>query len=616
MADPVSHASFLPPVLIFCAAAVLAVPLFRRVGLSAVLGYLVAGIVIGPSGLSLIGEAETVRGVAELGVVLLLFIVGLELKVSRLLSMRRDIFGLGAAQLASTATVFGAAAVGAGAPVRSAVVIGLALALSATSIALQMLEERGDLQASYGQRSFAILLFQDLAIAPILALMPLLARAGAVTDEGASFDMLVAAATAIAALAAVVLVGRYGLNRFFQLLASSGAREVMTASALLVVLGTALLMDKVGLSMAMGAFLAGVLLAESNFRHQLEADIEPFRGILLGLFFMSVGMSIEGAVIREHWLALLAATLAAVAAKIAIVGLLLRAFGSPRGDAVRGGAVLAMAGEFAFVLFPVATGLGLLNGPTAQFVTALAALTMLVAPLAAKALDLALARRRAARPEPEPDAFDGSQGRVLVVGFGRFGQVVDQVLLAQGIAVTVIDKNVDRIRAVARFGFRVYYGDGTRLDVLRAAGIDRSDVICICVDDRKTALKIVELVHDEFPRVRTCVRAYDRIHAIDLMKLQVDYQIRETFESALAFGQATLEELGFDPGEAAAVTADVRRRDIARLVMQKSQGIMGGADLLHGTRLEPEPLSVPKLRSHGLTPETRDIIGEDERAGA
>jgi monovalent cation:proton antiporter-2 (CPA2) family protein len=616
MTESASHASFLPPVLIFCAAAVIAVPLFRRIGLSGVLGYLVAGVVIGPSGLSLIGEAETVRGVAELGVVLLLFIVGLELKPSRLISMRRDIFGLGAAQLAATATIFGAVAVGAGAPVRSGAAIGLALALSATSIALQLLEERGDLQSSYGQRSFAILLFQDLAIAPILALMPLLATAGAAAGEGATFQALVAAASAIAALAAVVVVGRYGLNPFFRFLASSGAREVMTASALLVVLGTALLMERVGLSMAMGAFLAGVLLAESNFRHQLEADIEPFRGILLGLFFMSVGMSIDRSVIAEHWLALLVATLATVAAKIAIIALLLRGFGSPRSDAVRGGAVLAMAGEFAFVLLPVASGLGLLTGATAQFVTALAALTMLVAPLAAKALDLALARRRAALPEPEPDSFEGTEGRVLVIGFGRFGQVVDQVLLAQGIAVTVIDRNVDRIRAASRFGFRIYYGDGTRLDVLRAAGIERADVVCICVDDREAALKIVEIVHQEFPQVRTCVRAYDRIHAIDLMKLEVDHQIRETFESALAFGQAALEELGLDAAEAAAVAADVRRRDVARLVMQKSQGIMGGADLLHGTRLEPEPLIAPRARSHGLSPETRDIIGEDERAGA
>jgi voltage-gated potassium channel Kch len=321
-------------------------------------------------------------------------------------------------------------------------------------------------------------------------------------------------------------------------------------------------------------------------------------------------------VIRQNWLMLLAATLAVVAGKAAVVALLLRAFGSPRVDAVRGGALLATAGEFAFVLLPFAGGLGLLSDPAAQFVTALAALTMLLAPLSAKALDLALARRRAARPEPEPDDFEGVHGRVLLVGFGRFGQVVDQILLASGIAVTVIDRNVDRIRAAARFGMRVYYGDGTRLDVLRAAGIGRADLVAVCVDDREAALKIVEIVQEEFPRVRTFVRAYDRIHAIDLMKLQVDYQMRETFESALRFGRATLEELGVPEAEAAEITADVRRRDITRLVMQKAEGIMGGVDLLHGTRLEPEPLSAPKARPHGLSPETRDIIGEDERAGA
>ncbi|HEX8168691.1 MAG TPA: monovalent cation:proton antiporter-2 (CPA2) family protein [Beijerinckiaceae bacterium] len=616
MPDPASHASFLPPVLIFCAAAVIAVPLFRALGQSAVIGYLVAGVVIGPSVLSLIADPETARGVSELGVVLLLFLVGLELKVTRLLSMRRDIFGLGAAQLAVTAVLFGAVATVAGLPIRGAVVIGVSLGLSATAIALQMLEERGDLQSGYGQRSFAILLFQDLAIAPILALMPLLATAGAFTGEGATAAMLIDVASVAGAVAAVIVVGRYGLNPFFRLLATSGAREVMTASALLVVLGAALLMDKVGLSMAMGAFLAGVLLAESNFRHQLEADIEPFRGILLGLFFMAVGMSIDGAVVREHWAGLLAAAVGVVAAKIAITALLLRAFGSPRPDALRGGALLATAGEFAFVLLPVAAGLGLLEPAATQFATALAALTMGLAPLTAKAVDYALARRRAERPEPEPDDFEGATGRVLVIGFGRFGQVVDQVLLARGLAVTVIDKNVDRIRAAARFGFRVFYGDGTRLDVLRAAGIARAEIVCVCVDDREAALKIVEIVHEEFPQVRTFVRAYDRIHAIDLMKLHVDYQIRETFESALRFGRATLEELGVPEAEAAEIMTDVRRRDIARLVIQKSEGIMGGADLLHGTRLEPEPLSAPKAKPHGLSPETRDIIGEDERAGA
>src|SRR4051812_5972855 len=530
--------------------------------------------------------------------------------------VRRGLFGVGPPQMARAGLLVGRGRPPGGMGVPPGRGLWVALALSATAIALQTLEERGDLQSSYGQRSFAVLLFQDLSIAPLLAALPLLATAGAAAADTPSGSALTGVVTAVAAVGAVVVVGRYGLNPFFRLLASSGSREILRAWALLVVLGTALVMEKAGLSMAMGAFLAGVLLAESNFRHQLEADIEPFRGMLLGLFFMSVGMSIEGGVVRAHWLWLVAATLATVAGKAAIVAVLLRVSGSPRSDAVRGGALLATAGEFAFVVLPLAGSLGLLTGPAAQFVTALAALTMLVAPMAAKALDLALARRRAGLPEPEPDDFAGAGGSVLVVGFGRFGQVVDQVLLAAGNSVTVIDKNVDRIRAAARFGFRVFYGDGTRLDVLRAAGIGRARIVCVCVDDREAALKIVDIVQEEFPQVRTFVRAYDRIHAIDLMNLQVDYQLRETFESALRFGRATLEELGVQEEEAAAITSDVRRRDVARLVMQRSEGIMGGADLLHGTRLEPEPLSAPTAKPHGLSRETRDIIGEDERAGA
>jgi monovalent cation:proton antiporter-2 (CPA2) family protein len=608
MASAASHASFLPPVLTFCAAAVIAVPLFRRLGLSAVIGYLAAGVVIGPAGFSLIDDPGTAASVAELGVVLLLFIVGLELKLSRLLSMRGDIFGLGLAQLGLTALLLGGAAVAAGFGPKAAVVTGLALALSATAIALQMLEERGDLSEPYGQRAFAVLLFQDLAIVPILALLPLLATAAA--PPGPPSERLASAGIAVAAIAAVVIVGRYGLNPFFRLLAASGAREVLTASALLVVLGTALLLEDVGLSMAMGAFLAGVLLAESNFRHQLEADIEPFRGILLGLFFMSVGMSIDAGEVAANGLLLLAATPAVVATKIALIGCLMRATGSSWRDAAQAGAVLAPAGEFAFVLLPLGAGLGLLAPAEAALVTALAALTMLLGPLVAKALDVALDRFRPA-VETQDEDFEGAGGRVLVIGFGRFGQTVNQVLLAQGIEVTVIDRDVDRIRGAGRFGFRVFYGDGTRLDVLRAAGAGRAEVICICVDDREAALKIVEIVHAEFPQVRTYARAFDRIHAIDLLNLDVDHQTREVFESALSFGRAALEELGVEPADAASLVADVRRRDVARLMMQKVEGLMGGRDLMHNARLTPEPLTAPKVRARGLSAETREILGED-----
>jgi monovalent cation:proton antiporter-2 (CPA2) family protein len=613
MASAASHTSFLSPILVFCTAAVIAVPLFRRLGQSGVLGYLAAGVAIGPSGLSLIRDPEVVTGVAELGVVLLLFIVGLELKLSRLSSMKRDILGLGLGQLAISAAVVGGVGTAMGLAGPAALVVGVALALSATSIALQMLEERGDLHTPYGERAFAVLLFQDLAIVAILAVLPLLAGAGGPL-RSTPMESLIAAGTALGVLGGALVVGRYGLNPFFRLLASSGAREVMTASALLVVFGTALLMDRVGLSMAMGAFLAGLLLAESNFRHQLEADIEPFRGILLGLFFMSVGMSIDGGLVRDDWRMLAIATPAIVIGKTAVVAALFRATGSSWRDAARAGALLSPAGEFTFVLLPLAVTLGLVGGPTAQQATALAALTMLVGPVAAKVLDLVLERTRKPAAELPPEDFGDANASVLVIGFGRFGQVIDQVLLAHGVDVTVIDNNVERIRASARFGFRIYYGDGTRLDILRAAGAARAQIICVCIDDREAAVKIVEMVHQEFPNARTYARAYDRIHAVELMNREVDFQLRETFDSALAFSRAMLEELGVDPAEAASLVDDVRKRDVARLVLQQAGGALGGVDLLRGRGISPEPLVAPKLKPRALNAETRDIIGDrDER---
>lgn len=620
MATPAEHASFLPPVLTFLSAAVIGVPLFRLAGQSAVLGYLVAGVLIGPSGLSLIAEPETAASVAEIGVVLLLFIVGLELHLSQLVSMRRDIFGLGTAQLVLCALVLGGAGILFGAGIAASTVIGIALALSATAVALQLLEERGDLGTPYGSRAFAVLLFQDLSVVGILALMPLMASAGGGGDAPWLGQAAVSTAKALGAIVAVVLVGRYGLNPFFRLLAASGAREVMTAAALLVVLGTALMMQEVGLSMAMGAFLAGILLAESNFRHQLEADIEPFRGMLLGLFFMSVGMSIDGGLVKAVWPALFGATVAAILVKVALVAALFRLFGSGTLDALRGAAVLAPAGEFAFVLLPQAEGLGLTDATSTRFAIALAALTMLVGPVAAKGLDKLLEARRAqggADEAPATDVVESAEARVLVIGFGRFGQILTQVLLAEGIPVTVIDKDVEQIRAASRFGFRIYYGDGTRLDVLRAAGIGRVELVCICVDDAEAALKIVDVVHEEFAAVRTYVRAYDRMHAVELMNRDVDFQLRETSESALQFGRATLEGLGFGAEAAAARIEDVRKRDVARLVLQQA-GAAPEAGWLRTVQpeLKPEPLTAPQRPARALSAETRDIIGHDRREAA
>jgi voltage-gated potassium channel Kch len=364
----------------------------------------------------------------------------------------------------------------------------------------------------------------------------------------------------------------------------------------------------------MGAFLAGLLLAESNFRHQLEADIEPFRGMLLGLFFMSVGMSINLALVREQWVLLAIAAPAIIIGKSLLIAVLSKLFGASWRDGLRSGTLLCTAGEFAFVLLPVAMGLGVMSPAEAQPVTALAAITMLLGPLLSTFVEKMVARSGESEEDPDLQGLPGQEGelesRVLVIGFGRFGQIVNQVLLAQGIHATVIDKDVERIRDAGRFGLQVYYGDGTRLDVLRAAGAEKAEMICICIDDQEAMMKIIEIIHENFQNARSFVRAFDRIHAIELMNRDVDYQIREVFESAIVFGRAALEELGTEPDAAASAANDVRKRDIARLVLQKEVGTMGGAELVVGAKITPEPLTVPTSRARALSPETRDILGE------
>src|SRR5712671_6035812 len=483
------------PVLLL-AVAVISVPLARLLRLSAVVAYLAAGVVIGPYGFALVRAPETIITVSELGVVLLLFLIGLELEFSRLLALRRAIFGLGAAQLVLTAAALASLAYALGLTGwRGAVIGGFALAMSATAIALKILEERGQLQQPYGQRAFAILLFQDMSVVPLLALLPLLAPG---SDSHASFaDALISVAEIVAAIATVVVAGRYLLNPFLRLLAGTGAREVMTAASLLVVLGTAALMAAVGMSMALGAFLAGVLLAESNYRHELEADIEPFRGLLLALFFMGVGMSIDLSVVYANLWLIIAAALVITALKIAVVwGLFLPICDSNR-DALRAGSVLSAAGEFAFVLIPLGVAIGALTATQGNLFAAIAAVTMLIGPPAASLTEV-LINRLSRDGERDADDFDGVRGAALLVGFGRFGQIVSQCLLAEGVDVTALDNDPEMIQAATRFGFKVYYGDGARLDVLRAAGAGKVRVVVLCVNNPETTLHIVDLIRAEF----------------------------------------------------------------------------------------------------------------------
>jgi glutathione-regulated potassium-efflux system protein KefB len=612
MADASHSTDLVSQAVVFLGAAAIAVPLFRKLGLSGILGYLVAGVAIGPSGIAYFTDPGTLFGIAEIGVVMFLFVIGLELKISQLVAMRRDIAWLGGWQMIPTALALMALGVAVfGLSWQASLVVGLALALSATSIALQILQERGHMRHIYGKKSFAILLFQDLSVVPILALVPLLAAGAGPPMTGA--ETAFAVAIAIGAVAGIVLAGRYLLNPIFRELAKLNSHELMTIFALLIVLGAAWIMMKAGMSMALGAFIAGMLLAESNFRHELEADIEPFRGLLLGLFFMSVGMLIDLSYVKANLLLVVATTLGLIAVKFAIcvaIGISERA---PAAGYLRSASILTPAGEFSFVILPLALSLGIIaEGPQKLFM-AVAAFSMLLGPIVSKAVDVILQRQEAqGATGPRVEDFEGANGNALVIGFGRFGQVVNQMLLTSGTDVTVIDNDIEMIEAAGSFGFKVYYGDGQRLDVLRAAGGDKAEVVCVCIDNQEAAVAITEIVKANFPLAKLLVRAYDRRHAIEIMAHEPDEVIRETFESALVFGRATLEALGQTREAAEEFLEDVRSRDLARLEMQMVGDLKSGAHLTHKQAVresvKPTPLDAPQQKSKGLTAETQDLL--------
>ncbi|WP_162911166.1 monovalent cation:proton antiporter-2 (CPA2) family protein [Shinella zoogloeoides] len=576
-------------VLMMLGGALLAAPIFKRLGLGTILGYLAAGVVIGPI-LHQIRDGEELLGVAELGVVFLLFLIGLELKPSRLWAMRRDIFGLGIAQVAITGLALAGLTFAFGLEEwDGALIIGFGLALSSTAFAMQILDERGDINTHYGQRAFSMLLLQDLAIVPLLALIPLLAEQKPEAGTSAFEDFSIA----IAAIAALLVAGRYLLNPLFQIIARTGAREAMIAAALFVVLAAAMLLQMAGLSMAMGAFLAGVLLADSSYRHELQADVEPFRGILLGLFFMAVGLSLHLDVIFASWLTILIATPAVMLVKSLVIYGLCRFTGSPHNDAVRIALVLPQGGEFGFVLFTAAAAGGIFSDGLASLLIAVVTISMALTPIAAALSRFLLVED--AEEEIEED-FEGAGADVLMIGFSRFGQIAAQILLAGGREVTVIDHSTDRVRQAASFGFRIYFGDGTRKDVLRAAGIERAKIVAICTQGKGATDRIVDLVQSEYPNATLFVRSYDRIHTLALRAKGVQHDVRETFESALVFGRETLEELGVEPDDALAISDDIRRRDVARLELQAAEGIAAGRHMLHSKPVKPEPLVKPKKK--------------------
>ncbi|MEN3950567.1 monovalent cation:proton antiporter-2 (CPA2) family protein [Iodidimonas sp. SYSU 1G8] len=583
-----SHGIDLLHVVALLGAGVVAVPIFRKLGLGSVLGYFAAGLAIGPFGLGLFSDTGTILHVAEFGIIMLLFIIGLEMQPSRLWTLRREIFGLGVAQVVVCGGLLTIAGIAAGLTPAIAFVAGMGFVLSSTAVVMQMLDERGETSTAQGQRAVSILLLEDLAIVPLLAIVAFIAPAAA----GETQSRWISVGIGLGAIIGLIAAGRWLLNPLFRILASARAREVMTAAALLVVLGAALLMQLGGLSMAMGAFLAGVLLSESTFRHQLEADIEPFRGILLGLFFLAVGMSLNLTVIAQDWPTILIAVAAFIGIKGVGIYAVARLFGGGNREALERVTLFAQGGEFAFVLYSAAAANGIMDGRVNAIFTATVIISMALTPLTAS-----LTRRLMPKPQPSLEGIeeaDGLEGAVLIIGFGRFGQTASQPLLARGFDVSIIENSVSMIRAAERFGFKVYYGDGTRLDILHASGAATAEAILVCIDDKAAATRIAELIRWEFPMARLYVRAYDRGHALDLIQVGVDYQLRETFESALRFGEAVLEGLGVPQEDVADISEDVRRRDQERLELQIAGGPQAGTGLVRNNAPVPAPLTVPK----------------------
>lgn len=602
------------------AAMVVAATLFRRFGLGSVLGYLAAGLLIGPSALGVVRDPQSVLHVAELGVVMFLFIIGLEMRPARLWSLRKEIFGLGAVQVVACALLLTGIAMAAGLAWYAALIAGFGFALSSTAIVMQLLQERNENAEPGGQRVVSILLFEDLAIVPLLALVAVLAGAyGSSVETGYPIWMTIG--LAIGAVALVYVAGRWVVNPFFRLLARYGGREIMTMGALLVVLGAAWAMNLGGLSMAMGAFLAGVLLSESTFRHQLEADVEPFRGLLLGLFFLSVGMSLDLRVVVADWAWVLGGLAAFMTAKMVAVYAVAR-LRQKHGEGLLRAALMGEGGEFAFVLYSTAFAAGLFDARTAAILSAVVILSMALTPLRVMLADR-LRPNEALSPDDADgvDRADDLRERVLIIGFGRFAQVVSQPLLARDVDVSIIDMDVQMIQAAGNFGFKVYYGDGSRLDVLHASGAGSAETILVCVDKAEVADRIVELVKAEFPLTKLFVRAYDRGHSMRLVQAGVEYQLRETFESALVFGHQVLIDLGFSDEEARETIEDVRRRDEERLTLQLSGGLQAGRSLMRGNIATPQPAPYVKPRREGqaLNEEAAEALEDEderERAGA
>jgi len=552
-------------VVVLLVAMVVAVPVAKRFGFGAPLGYLAAGLAVGPAGLGLVTNVEAIAHASELGVVMLLFLIGLELRPARLWVMRKSVLGLGGAQVGVTAAVIAGLGVWLlGLPVPAAMVIGFGLALSSTAMALPMMAERGLLANQSGRNAFSVLLFQDLAIIPAVALLPLLGN-GAVPDADGAWGAVV---KAVVAVAAVLVGGRFLVRPLFRIVDRAGAPEIFTATTLLVVIGTAVLIEEAGLSMSLGAFMAGVLLSDSEYRHEVQADIQPFEGLLLGLFFVSVGMGADvAALVAQPW-RFIGLALGLMAAKALVIVALARVAGVPLAGAFRMGAVLGQGGEFGFVLFGLAVAGGSMAPDQASAAMLVVTLSMLATPFVFAAEERWLAPRLLTKPKRPFDAIQDDGSPVIICGFGRVGQVVGRVLRMRGIPFTALEKNAAQVDFVRKFGSQVYYGDPTRVELMRAAGADKARVLVVALSDMEESLRVVEMARRHFPNLTLFVRARNRWHVHQLMDRGVANSVRETFDSSLRLTADVLRALGVSAAEVERSIDTFRAHDERTLIRQ------------------------------------------------
>ncbi|MFV0543845.1 MAG: cation:proton antiporter [Marinicella pacifica] len=549
------------------------VPVFVKIKFGAVLGYLVAGIAVNllfSGGFS--EHPEELLHFSEFGVVLFLFVIGLELNPATLWDMRKDIFGLGAAQVLFSALVIGLLAYLVGMHWSGSVVIGTGMALSSTAIVMSQLSEKGERRSLHGRKTFGILLFQDIAIVPLLLLVTLLAPTG---EDVTLVQSLIDIGFAVVAIVALILIGYYVLDHVFRLLASTGLHEIMTASALGLVIAAALLMDVVGMSNAMGAFLAGVMLSESSYRHEVKANIEPFRGLFLGLFFMAVGLALDLRVVMDNWLLILAIAPGVMLLKTILLYVVSRFFKHDHNTSIRLAFALPQLGEFGFVLFSAAATAGIFADNVSSILIAIVSVTMMMSPLPLLFQNIFINKEL---QDVLDETFEDTRGNVLIIGFGRFGQMVSQPLFADGYDVTILDNDARRIREARGFGFKVNFGDGTRRDILRAAGAESCEVVIFCTNNPEVTNRSIRALQAINPQAKVFVRSYNRRHSIDLHDMNVTFSIRETFESALILGKQVLIELGVSEEQASDYIEDIRIRDLERLQEQAEGDMESGME--------------------------------------